>query len=1256
MDQNNNGERQPTSSNTSNSSAAREGVGSGAVSPFSTAFSLGAASVSTLGIGTTISAIVPGDDNASESGSSSVGIQSSSSTHTGKRSLVRRAQEFDRLLESQQHQLSNYYDDTPSRQETEDDGLQSELQELARSENLLRKELEIFTSSFRRNNNSPDEHDNNEDTDMDDASTLPDYEEPMSMIRITEAQSSSSSPLSRSSPRNTKSTSVTPGMAPWTPTSPIADAASTPRVSIEPREDRRLDLPTLNHLRQQRLLQIASPNTPVSPLQGPIQSVPSDEEEAGEDRRPSPPTMLFPTGLTSGTSVNLSPPPRRPRETDVVLSPTRVSLDNEVPSSLLQPSYLPPSASPRATPPQRPTPLLGGDGITSQSSEESSLFGDLTRLSSTTPRVSNVKGKAGEPLYVPSPSSETLSAIGDPRHVPTDTHNPSPSGTISTGLWSQPTSPSIVPIFSLSSAFGSSPVTPAHGNNAVSPLSQDASVQSGFSAGGGHTFTHTPVAASTPRPEPDDHIALLDDYIGSSWKIQADQPPPTLYPSKTSPYISVSDGDDDDHEIASLSAVRRSGRNGGKKRRLSFLAGILPTRRPRTPPLVRINTSMDSIDPSQPPHRRRRSAKRWAILALLVIIGVSLVAVPTSVLATRDRRSASASVGFGGTNASATVAPSVAWVPDSLPSPLPTLRPTISLPPTTIPTTAPSTNPTISPRPTNTFSPSSFPSNTPLPSTLQPSNSPSSSPSSLPSTIPTSRPSYSPSSLPTVRPTQLPTVRPTSNPIQIPTEIPSFLPSTMLPTNAPTTLNPTILTAQPISAPSSEPSVSTMPSSGLLDDLTLSGLIRSVSFDGGKALADVNSPQYLAFTWLSNDPNLPEYSNERRIQRYAMATIYYSLNGDSWLRNENWLSERGECDWFSWVARNVCAPTGRRLRVVSDRFFTLRRLVIYYNNLQGTLPPEIGLLTDLEEIHLMGGPQNFITGTLPKELSNLKALSEVQIANNNLTGTIPSEYRDWRNIEYLDLSNNLLQGPLPDELIDGWSRLNELNLSSNLLAGRLPNSWYPSLEFLDLDNNGFSGPIPESIGTLKNLRLLSLENNDFTSLPNSLVDLQSLEELSIARNRLQGPIISELGSLPRLRSLLLSNNLLTSSIPTELGQLGQLVTVLDLSYNNLTGEIPNEIGEVNDRLQSLNLAGNRLSGTIPKSLSALDRLSKVRLEDNDLTGNVPDAVCRVWSRTFPAVFVDCEEVSCPCCNYCCTDGQGCKCRYADDPNQAWRCV
>jgi hypothetical protein len=125
----------------------------------------------------------------------------------------------------------------------------------------------------------------------------------------------------------------------------------------------------------------------------------------------------------------------------------------------------------------------------------------------------------------------------------------------------------------------------------------------------------------------------------------------------------------------------------------------------------------------------------------------------------------------------------------------------------------------------------------------------------------------------------------------------------------------------------------TLPDPSLFPE-TLRDLLSSVSSDKGEALSTNSTPQSKAFNWMvANNATLGTFSEEIIIQRYALATLFYSTNGDSWSNNTSWLDSGEECN--GWGVS--CTNTGA---VVLD---------LPSNNLQGTLPPEIGLLTSLCE-------------------------------------------------------------------------------------------------------------------------------------------------------------------------------------------------------------------------------------------------------------------------------------------------------------------
>ena len=124
----------------------------------------------------------------------------------------------------------------------------------------------------------------------------------------------------------------------------------------------------------------------------------------------------------------------------------------------------------------------------------------------------------------------------------------------------------------------------------------------------------------------------------------------------------------------------------------------------------------------------------------------------------------------------------------------------------------------------------------------------------------------------------------------------------------------------------------------------------------------------------------------------------------------------------------------------------------------------------------------------------------------------------------------------------------------------------------------------------------------------------SLTHLVLNGNQLTGPIPSELGNLSNLMELELLSNELTGPIPPGLGNLSNL-TILKLAFNQLTGPIPSELGNLSN-LKSLNLRANQLTGPIPPELANLAKLKSLELRNNQLTGVIPPELANLANLTF----------------------------------------
>ena len=345
--------------------------------------------------------------------------------------------------------------------------------------------------------------------------------------------------------------------------------------------------------------------------------------------------------------------------------------------------------------------------------------------------------------------------------------------------------------------------------------------------------------------------------------------------------------------------------------------------------------------------------------------------------------------------------------------------------------------------------------------------------------------------------------------------------------------------------------------------------------------------------------------------RAALVALYNATNGSNWRNNTNWLSKEAIDQWYG---------------VSTDCLGRVIRLNLNGNQLAGSIPAQIGALTNLVQMNLSG---NQLNGPIPVELGKLTNLERLILHNNQLSGPIPVELGKLTNLEMLILQNNQLSGPIPVELgrlvkLDGLyldrnqlsgpiprelgnlSRLEFLFLHVNQLSGSIPRELgkLANLEGLHLYANQLNGSIPQELGRLDRLEYLLLAGNQLSGpIPVELTDLTRLKTLMLSSNRMSGPIPKELGGLANLESLLLYNNQLSGPIPEELHLLAGLRLLL-LDRNQLSGPIPEELGSLAN-LERLNFNNNMLSGPMPASLGSLTALERLDVSNNMLTGSIP---------------------------------------------------
>ena len=76
-----------------------------------------------------------------------------------------------------------------------------------------------------------------------------------------------------------------------------------------------------------------------------------------------------------------------------------------------------------------------------------------------------------------------------------------------------------------------------------------------------------------------------------------------------------------------------------------------------------------------------------------------------------------------------------------------------------------------------------------------------------------------------------------------------------------------------------------------------------------------------------------------------------------------------------------------------------------------------------------------LSGSIPKEIFQLKHLKKLNLSNNMLSGTIPTELGLCSTLNTLDLSHNFLEGEIPHQ-IENCVHLRYLYLNDNILTKR----------------------------------------------------------------------------------------------------------------------------------------------------------------------------------------------------------------------------
>lgn len=243
-------------------------------------------------------------------------------------------------------------------------------------------------------------------------------------------------------------------------------------------------------------------------------------------------------------------------------------------------------------------------------------------------------------------------------------------------------------------------------------------------------------------------------------------------------------------------------------------------------------------------------------------------------------------------------------------------------------------------------------------------------------------------------------------------------------------------------------------------------------------------------------------------QRAILMQFYDAAGGPSWGRNDGWL-DGPPCN----------RSTNRWFGLICDNSSEVTQLLMYSNQLTGTLATQLGALPSLTQLFLptdhVAASGNSLSGTLPTELGRLGRLTDLILDGNSLSGTVPTQLGSAAQLMSATLDGNSLSGVVPTQL------------------GRLGTT----LTYLGLDSNNISGTIPAQLERLSTLQWLNLDSNQRISgtIPAGLERLTSLQWLDLYRNAISGTLPSEIAALPLAADLRIHANRLSGTLPSQLG-------------------------------------------------------------------------------------------------------------------------
>ncbi|KAK3432375.1 hypothetical protein EUGRSUZ_E04266 [Eucalyptus grandis] len=344
----------------------------------------------------------------------------------------------------------------------------------------------------------------------------------------------------------------------------------------------------------------------------------------------------------------------------------------------------------------------------------------------------------------------------------------------------------------------------------------------------------------------------------------------------------------------------------------------------------------------------------------------------------------------------------------------------------------------------------------------------------------------------------------------------------------------------------------------------------------------------------------------REQERVALLALNATLNPRYWVDAGG--SYFNCCSWEG----VECNPTTGRvthLMLSSLRYYHFD-LKTWYLNASLLLPFE-----ELKSLDLYG---TYLGGWIaPEDFHNFSKLEQLILDHSSFNTSIGIlSNLGPPSLRLLSSSNTGLSGNLSDHSLCNLGKLEELDLSFNGIIGGLPTCWrnMSSIRILNLEDNEFTDSVVSSpLTSLTSLEFLSISGNHF-DIPSSLGPLANHSRLKVLiLDETKLTIDTKVASLIptfQLKVLSMSNSSSRGFKLTSLGFLNHQydLRILDLSSNDIPGPFPTWLLENNTKLEMLFMENN-LFTTLEVPSMTLFNLWVMDISNNSMRGELTTEFC-----------------------------------------------